>query len=294
MIQQSLRRRGHWTSVDNATYFWRVRPGTPSAWSVLDREELQNRSDDVGRAAQSRIPTEYGLSQNTLTVQPFNYDTLRLAAKSHVTLSVFQHPRQQLAILVNADIDAGYHEIHSTRTILPARRELLSHSGGRFRGHEEAPNFEVTAVIDGGWRPFCERFLLKPEEIPAVCVFPRRSCSDESENRWSTMCRPKREPVYKKARCTTIRNVKSAQLLIVFRRLRILMLYRRYCPPLPRHDIGTSGMPEEKSVEPRVLRGFRDYLPAQMNARLHLISMTVPCTSGTDSSPLTLPHSNTG
>jgi histidyl-tRNA synthetase len=32
-------------------------------------------------------------------------------------------------------------------------------------------------------------------------------------------------------------------------------------------------MPEEKSVEPRVLRGFRDYLPAQMNARLHLISM---------------------
>ena len=31
-------------------------------------------------------------------------------------------------------------------------------------------------------------------------------------------------------------------------------------------------MPEEKIVEPRLLRGFRDYLPAQMNARLKMIS----------------------
>ncbi len=31
-------------------------------------------------------------------------------------------------------------------------------------------------------------------------------------------------------------------------------------------------MPDEKTVEPRLLRGFRDYLPALMNARLNLIS----------------------
>ncbi len=31
-------------------------------------------------------------------------------------------------------------------------------------------------------------------------------------------------------------------------------------------------MPKEKIVEPRLLRGFRDYLPAQMNARLKMIS----------------------
>ncbi|HEX9007110.1 MAG TPA: histidine--tRNA ligase, partial [Bacteroidota bacterium] len=31
-------------------------------------------------------------------------------------------------------------------------------------------------------------------------------------------------------------------------------------------------MPDENVVEPRLLRGFRDYLPAQMNARLNLIS----------------------
>jgi histidyl-tRNA synthetase len=31
-------------------------------------------------------------------------------------------------------------------------------------------------------------------------------------------------------------------------------------------------MPDDKIVEPRLLRGFRDYLPAQMNARLKLIA----------------------
>lgn len=31
-------------------------------------------------------------------------------------------------------------------------------------------------------------------------------------------------------------------------------------------------MPENRTVEPRLLRGFRDYLPAQMNARLRIIS----------------------
>lgn len=31
-------------------------------------------------------------------------------------------------------------------------------------------------------------------------------------------------------------------------------------------------MPEEKIVEPKLLRGFRDYLPAQMNARLKMIA----------------------
>ena len=31
-------------------------------------------------------------------------------------------------------------------------------------------------------------------------------------------------------------------------------------------------MPDEQTVEPRILRGFRDYLPGQMNARLRLIS----------------------
>jgi histidyl-tRNA synthetase len=31
-------------------------------------------------------------------------------------------------------------------------------------------------------------------------------------------------------------------------------------------------MPDEKTVEPKLLRGFRDYLPAQMNARLKIIA----------------------
>ncbi len=31
-------------------------------------------------------------------------------------------------------------------------------------------------------------------------------------------------------------------------------------------------MPEDKIVEPKLLRGFRDYLPAQMNARLKMIA----------------------
>ena len=31
-------------------------------------------------------------------------------------------------------------------------------------------------------------------------------------------------------------------------------------------------MPQDSIVEPRLLRGFRDYLPAQMNARLRMIA----------------------
>src|SRR3990172_8593158 len=37
------------------------------------------------------------------------------------------------------------------------------------------------------------------------------------------------------------------------------------------HQQKLSTMSEQQIVEPRLLRGFRDYLPAQMNARLKMI-----------------------
>ena len=95
------------------TYFWRVRARNTlgfGPYSIV-RNFKTGRMTSV-ELLRSRIPTEYGLSQNY--PNPFNPSTTihyDLPRSSHVTLSVFNTLGQQLAILVNADIDAGYHEI---------------------------------------------------------------------------------------------------------------------------------------------------------------------------------------
>ena len=65
------------------------------------------------------IPSEFAVYQNY--PNPFNPSTtIRYAIphRSHVTLSVFNTLGQQVAQLVNADIDAGYHEIQFNATNL--------------------------------------------------------------------------------------------------------------------------------------------------------------------------------
>ena len=65
------------------------------------------------------VPTGFRLGQNY--PNPFNpTTTIRYALphRSHVTLTVFNTLGQQVAQLINGDIDAGYHEIQFNATNL--------------------------------------------------------------------------------------------------------------------------------------------------------------------------------
>ena len=69
--------------------------------------------------ASSESPTEFSLGQNF--PNPFNPSTIiqyTLPHRAHVTLTVYNTLGQQIATLVNSDIDAGYHELQFNATSL--------------------------------------------------------------------------------------------------------------------------------------------------------------------------------
>jgi len=68
---------------------------------------------------QHEVPQQFLLTQNY--PNPFNPSTTiqySLPHRSHVTLSVFNTLGQQIAQLVNSDIEAGYHELQFNATNL--------------------------------------------------------------------------------------------------------------------------------------------------------------------------------
>jgi hypothetical protein len=79
---------------------------------IHDTLTIANQLTGVERQLNLELPQEYRLEQNY--PNPFNPSTTiryGLPARSHVSLTVFNALGQQVAQLVNGEIEAGYHEV---------------------------------------------------------------------------------------------------------------------------------------------------------------------------------------
>lgn len=97
--------------VDNTTYFWRVRGGTPTQWGPFSPErQITKIVTSVGE--ENEIPGEITLRQNY--PNPFNPATeitFGVPKESHVRIEVYNLLGQQVATVVDDIRTAGYHSV---------------------------------------------------------------------------------------------------------------------------------------------------------------------------------------
>ncbi len=96
---------------NNMWHFWRVRAQNASGWGHYS-EVGKFRTMYLGVDIANGIPTVFGLHQNY--PNPFNPTTTiryAVAHRSHVLLTVSNTLGQEVAELVNCDIEAGYHSV---------------------------------------------------------------------------------------------------------------------------------------------------------------------------------------
>ncbi len=96
------------------TYFWRVRAGNPTGWGPFSQMRRFHVSlTDV--ALRDELPREVRLEQNY--PNPFNPATVLeygLPVQGAVRLEVFNTLGQRVALLVDAEVNAGYHRVEFT------------------------------------------------------------------------------------------------------------------------------------------------------------------------------------
>jgi hypothetical protein len=99
------------TLEPNSEYWWRVRAHNAAGWGPFsESRRFETRLTGVDET--QGVPLEFGLSQNF--PNPFNPSTViqyALPRTSHVLLEVFNVLGQRVAVLVDAEQEAGYYSV---------------------------------------------------------------------------------------------------------------------------------------------------------------------------------------
>ena len=120
------------TGIPNGTYWWRVRANNSAGWGAFS--DVRKFSVTVTGIDDARdIPTVYSLDQNY--PNPFNPTTIirfGLPAASHVSLIVYNTLGQEVRMLFNQPMDAGYQTLRFDGVGLPSGMYFYRLRAGAF------------------------------------------------------------------------------------------------------------------------------------------------------------------
>ena len=119
-------------TLPDGTYWWRVRAHNVAGWGWYSDAWMFTASTTSIRDA-GTLPQKFALGQNY--PNPFNPSTTvtyELPERSNLTLTVFNPLGQQVATLVEGEMDAGYHEVTLNASHLASGVYLYQLRAGAF------------------------------------------------------------------------------------------------------------------------------------------------------------------